>query len=253
MLLFSTIMATIPEEKIKLFLEGRITWGVITLILAAIAYSGRVTVTISYILLTVAFLIGSFQIFRSDLGSRIRIVFCVVFGVGILLVTWWIHPEPSRDMIPRPNFSIANPELITATPGFKSEFGSNTEYVVQIKVTNVGTHTATNIHYKWIIVDQLFNFKPNIEDGSKANDCSPNMVCTYSVGFICIPTVPSYFIFAIRYEDKDISLSSKFPRISSYKFSGNLTELPLQFNDTSIPEYRELIDRFKQELKDYQE
>ena len=209
--------------------------------------------TISYILLAVGFLIGSFQIFRSGLKSRIRIFVCVVFGAGILLVTWWIHPEPSRDLIPRPYFSIENPELNAATPKFKSEFGANTEYVIQIKITNKGVHTATNIYYEWIFIDQSLTLKPNIEQRSKANDCSPAMLCTYSLAYSRIPEIPSYFIFAIRYEDKDKLPSNKYFHISSYKFSGNSSELPLQFNDTSIPEHHKLIDYFKQELKDYQD
>jgi len=81
-------------EKIHNFLYSPITWGVVSLILAAIALSGRFSVNISYILLLIAFLVGCFGIFR--IGKRIvlRIIWCLLLGIGLALIAYWIKPNP---------------------------------------------------------------------------------------------------------------------------------------------------------------
>lgn len=82
------------------FLESRITGVCITLILTAIAYSGRVNVTISVILLFLAFLNGSFGIFRSSLRGYHRFIGCLILGIGLAVVLWWIQPNPLQPKRP---------------------------------------------------------------------------------------------------------------------------------------------------------
>jgi hypothetical protein len=240
-------------EKIRLFLESRITWGVVTLVLAAIAYSGRVTVTISYILLFIAFLIGSFQIFRSDLRGRNRIFFCIALAVGILLITWWIRPKATK--ITRPYFTTSTPETIKVTPELKPKLQYESDYVTQITIKNVGDHGACNLYNRQITVDQNFKIQPNIVDGSKGNEISAGDSSAYSIGLSFKPTIlPTYFIFAIKYQDKDVSTPKIFSQVWYYKQRGGTSEAPpLGFSDTLIPERENIREHLKEELKDYQE
>jgi hypothetical protein len=80
-------------EKIHKFLLSPITWGVVGLIIAAIAFSGMVSMNISYILLFLAFLVGCFGIFRIGKRIVIRIIWCLLLGIGLALIAYWIKPN----------------------------------------------------------------------------------------------------------------------------------------------------------------
>jgi len=87
-------------DKIHIILNGPITWGVITLILAALAGSGRFGVNLSNILLIFAFLVGCFGIFRSTYGIHISIILSLSLGIILTLISWWIYPNlPTKQSI----------------------------------------------------------------------------------------------------------------------------------------------------------
>lgn len=78
--------------KAHIILNSPITWGVVTLVFSSIAFSGRLSVTLSNILLFLAFLIGCFGISRVGLGIHLSVILCLLFGIGLTLVSWWIDP-----------------------------------------------------------------------------------------------------------------------------------------------------------------
>jgi hypothetical protein len=81
-------------EKIHKLLLNPITWGVVGLIIAAITFSGMVSMNISYILLFVAFLVGCFGIFRAVKRIHVSIMFCLFLGIGLALISYLIKPSP---------------------------------------------------------------------------------------------------------------------------------------------------------------
>lgn len=80
------------------FLGSPITWGVIGLILAAIAFSGRLSVYGANITLGAAWLVGCYGIYRSDLARdpRVLIVFCALLAIPLALLSYWFTPTHSQ-------------------------------------------------------------------------------------------------------------------------------------------------------------
>ena len=58
--------------------------------------------TISIILLVLAFFTGSFGIFRSGLKGYHRIIWCLVLGAGLTAILWWIQPNSSQTIVKQP-------------------------------------------------------------------------------------------------------------------------------------------------------
>lgn len=103
-------------EKVAVFIYSPITWGFVALLLAAIAISGRLSMTAANILLIFAFAIGCFGIFRSGLGLHISIIFCLLLGIGLTLISWWIQPS-----LPQPKqATVVQSELPKIEPPQKS-------------------------------------------------------------------------------------------------------------------------------------
>jgi hypothetical protein len=85
-------------EKIHKFLLSPITWGVVGLIIAAIAFSGMVSMNISYILLFLAFLVGCFGIFRAEKKMLISAMFCLFLGTSLALISYLIKPTQIKQL-----------------------------------------------------------------------------------------------------------------------------------------------------------
>jgi hypothetical protein len=85
-------------EKIHKLLLSPITWGVVGLTIAAITFSGMVSMNISYILLFSAFLVGCFGIFRTGKRILISIIFCLLLGAGLALVLYLINDHQQRQI-----------------------------------------------------------------------------------------------------------------------------------------------------------
>lgn len=89
------------SDKVQIFLSSPITGLIIVLILAALAASGRFSVSVSNILLICAFLIGCFGIFRSGYGVHLSIIFSLLLGIGLTCISWWIQrlPQEPRQIV----------------------------------------------------------------------------------------------------------------------------------------------------------
>ena len=84
-------------DKISMLLQSPITWGVVALGFAAIAISGRFSVTLSNIILVIAFFVGCFGIYRSGLNVYFLIIFCLLLAAMLVFVSWWINPNLHKE------------------------------------------------------------------------------------------------------------------------------------------------------------
>jgi hypothetical protein len=73
------------------FLVHPLTAMVVTITLAAIAASGRISMALSYVLLVIAFGQGCLGLRKSKIGLPSAIVSCVVLGIVLLGIAWWIN------------------------------------------------------------------------------------------------------------------------------------------------------------------
>ncbi|MEW6616685.1 MAG: hypothetical protein AB1401_14620 [Thermodesulfobacteriota bacterium] len=80
-------------DKIHFFFNSPITWGIIALILAAVTFSGRLSVNFSNVLLILAFLLGCFGISRIEQGMHLSIIMCLFLGIILTSISWWIKPN----------------------------------------------------------------------------------------------------------------------------------------------------------------
>ncbi len=149
----------------------------------------------------------------------------------------------------RPYFVLYGPEIIKATPELKAQFGS--DYVRQFSVANTGKHAESNLYNRQVSVDQLFQMKPQIVDGSKGNEIATG---TGSINYagVSFPAVivPSYLVIAIKYQDR--KTLKTYSQIWCFKQSGGTSQAPpLHFMDTSIQEREDILAHLKQELEDY--
>jgi len=154
-------------DKVQLVLESRVTWGIITLLLAAIAYSGRVRVTISYILLVSAFAIGSFQILRLGMEIHLSLICCFVFGIALTLLSWWLHPGVTLEWFRGSRGISITPSEYAAQPLYQ-EFTAH--------VTNDNNYPIYNYSVVIMVskgdlnVNTDLKFEPYEELGTKKSD-----------------------------------------------------------------------------------
>jgi|GEM_PF-6242604 len=100
-------------DGLHFFLKNSITWGVVALILAALAISGRFSVSLSNILFVLAFLIGCFGISRAGISIHFIIISCLLLGILLTSLSWWISPNHQKSRIDEANkaalaFTIAD-------------------------------------------------------------------------------------------------------------------------------------------------
>ncbi len=79
-------------DRLITLLKSSITQLIITLILAAIAISGKLSVNLSYILLIIVFLVGCFRIFQTEVVIHVRIIFSFLLGILLFIFSLWITP-----------------------------------------------------------------------------------------------------------------------------------------------------------------
>jgi hypothetical protein len=103
------------------------------------------------------------------------------------------------------------------------------------------------------LVDQRFQIKPRVLDGSKGNEFPAGTGSVYYTDINFPPViVPSYLVFAIKYQDKEVSFSKTFSQIWYFKQPGGTDKAPpLHFLEPSILEREAIINQLKQELEDY--
>jgi len=80
-------------DKLQMFFSHSITWGVITFVLAAIAFSGKLSLTLSNVLLVIAGIVGCVGIFRIEINFHSGIIFCLLLAIFLTAVSWWITPN----------------------------------------------------------------------------------------------------------------------------------------------------------------
>ena len=59
--------------------------------------AGKLSVSLSNVLLIVAFGVGCFGIYRSHLGIHSTIIFCFLLGVVLTSISWWIQPTANKE------------------------------------------------------------------------------------------------------------------------------------------------------------
>ena len=73
-----------------------ITWDVVSLILAAVTATGRISMILSDALLLLASLLGCFGITRTRLRPLLVVALCLLWVVVLALIAWWINfPTPT--------------------------------------------------------------------------------------------------------------------------------------------------------------
>lgn len=80
-------------DKLHLFLISPITWGITGFIIVAITLSGKWNLNYANILFIIVFLIGCFEISRTGAVIHLRIIFCLLLGIGLTTLSWWITPN----------------------------------------------------------------------------------------------------------------------------------------------------------------
>jgi hypothetical protein len=176
----------------------------------------------------------------------------ILVGFILLEVSTLLNPKILEQG--RPNFAISAPETMKTPPELKAQLG--TEYSTRVIIRNTGKHIATNLYNKHITVDQDFKIKPQIVDASKGNDIAvgDSGVYNFGINFPFGELLPTYFVFAVKYQDKEVPSPKIFCQIWYFKqVGGTNEEPPLHFNDATIPERENIFNHLKEELKDYQE
>src|SRR4030042_2323524 len=121
------------SDNIHNFIQSPITGLILTVILSAIAFSGKFSITISNILLLGAFFVGSFEIFRYGLGVHLSIIFCLLLGIALVAISWWIQPNEKKTGIPQ----------LQVTPVNIEERLDST--ILEFHVLNYSNYVAKNI------------------------------------------------------------------------------------------------------------
>jgi len=133
-------------DRLHLFLLNPIPWGVVTLVLAAIAFSGRVSVNLSNLLLFIAFIVGCFGIVRTGLKFHPTLILCFLLGAGLTCVSWWV--ECGKQQPHQVTASEIVQELLEKVPWLKESNQKKTEpqekqfFVSLVNVITGGPHVA---------------------------------------------------------------------------------------------------------------
>jgi len=170
--------------------------------------------------------------------------------------------EPKQSKVPptfrenieadKPYFVLSRVQIVKTTPE-QIQVASGYDHIMQTYVANEGKHTATDIRYRRILVDTQFQTKPQIEDSSRGNDFPNGYGNLHQSGIDLKPvSISWYFIFAIKYKDKDTSSQKALSQIWFFKqLGGEKREFPIHFFETSASERKDIMDHLKEELKNY--
>ena len=96
-------------DKVHGFLLNPLAGLLLALVLAAFAASGRISINLSNILLILAFLLGCFEIFRLEQEIHLRIILCLLSGIVLTSISWWIQPKQPKFLIVIESANIAIP------------------------------------------------------------------------------------------------------------------------------------------------
>jgi hypothetical protein len=152
--------------------------------------------------------------------------------------------EQSED---RPYFSLHEHAGIKTSPGLR----------FTIDLINTGKRVAVDLDSRVIIIDQEFKKKPSLNDSSEANEIPPNSVSSHWTG-LQSPSgdvIPAYFIFAIKYKDKEALKKGKLSQIWYFKMTTTWSSgmAPPDLLDAGVSERENIISHLRQELSDYLE
>jgi hypothetical protein len=140
-------------EKILLatesFLASPITWGVATLVLSAVALSGRFSVSAANWLLLFAWLTAAFGIFRA--GPKeilLRLLVTVFFASGVAIIflylsKWFVQPVPVS-VQPSTMFMLRSGERISRTNVLVTDTSSRPLYSAWVKIFIHGDGVVSN-------------------------------------------------------------------------------------------------------------
>jgi len=110
-----------------------ITWDVVSLILAAVTATGRISMILSDALLLLASLLGCFGITRTRLRPLLVVALCLLWVVVLALIAWWINfPTPTTVEPASPTPTTVEPASPTPTT---VEPASPTLVMVQVPLT----------------------------------------------------------------------------------------------------------------------
>lgn len=91
-------------------MDSQLFWGLVTLVLAAVAFSPRISVNASTLLLCVAWVVGCFGIYRTGLLSdwRHMVAAWLFFGGTLAMFAAWLQPTARIDTAEQPteNFPL---------------------------------------------------------------------------------------------------------------------------------------------------
>ena len=128
-------------------LDSQLFWGVVTLLLAAFAFSPKVPMNMSNVLLGLAWLVGCFGMYRSAMFRDwyILIAACLFFGGALALIAFFIQPalpitssqpdlrtdnqQTKSPEMPDLHFREVPPEQLTIPKEFMVDVGSNRSMV----------------------------------------------------------------------------------------------------------------------------
>lgn len=179
---------------------------------------------------------------EETLYRRLSALTLIILGLCLLGYSVWPTTERSAD---KPYFGLLGTEVKT-TP--------SPQLIFQVK--NMGNHTAINLFNRLIMVDQQFQIEPTVFDWSEGNELPSGLPRSFTAN-LHFPSaasieVPAYVIFAIRYQDKESSLTTPLCQIWYLKWAGTVNgTLSPDFPDASIMERSNILSHLGNKLKDY--
>jgi hypothetical protein len=174
--------------------------------------------------------------------------------------------EEALPTLPKP---VQKSKSTTDNKPYLSSFGSgltivetnSNKFKIEMPIINIGKHTAYNIKFKFILINNQFQGNPVSGKSSSANDFHPNNNANdhYSVrADIPLPqnVSPLYAVFAIQYQDKESSSKKIFNQIWYYKTTVEWIDAtkgaqPPQFFHATLEEKEIILKHLKPLLKEY--
>lgn len=152
-------------DKIYLFLINPITGVIVALVLAAVAISGRFSVTASNVILVLALLVGCFGIFQSGWIVHLNIICCLILGIALTLISWWIQPsspqqptanEIATEVIKKMPADMIKPvgnlkqRTIELVDGITKDFFSESRRYPAPPLDSTNPKATEEAHLKWV-------------------------------------------------------------------------------------------------------
>lgn len=128
-------------DKLHMFLISPIIWGILGFIIVAITLSGKWNLNYANILFIIAFLIGCFEISRIGAVIHLRIIFCLLLGIGLTALSLWItpsHPQSKTEQLNKPPLAF-----VIADCTFDIIFKITDQYLKILQASKHGIENGT--------------------------------------------------------------------------------------------------------------